>query len=80
MEKTRLQKLLGIVAGVGLFGLLLLTGQGYGQTGTFTHTIFMTGLEVKGGTSADKLAPPAINPDGVYTTSRRNPKPIFLYF
>ena len=27
-----------------------------------THTIFITGMEVKGATTADKLAPPAINP------------------
>jgi len=27
-----------------------------------THTIFITGMEIKGATTADKLAPPAINP------------------
>src|SRR3990167_1886008 len=52
-----------VLAGVMLFGLLLPTGKALGQTAApTTHTIFMTGMEVKGATSADSLAPPAINP------------------
>jgi plastocyanin len=62
MEEARLSRLLGLLGGMVLLGLIPLSGQGYGQTGTFTHTIFMAALEVKGGTSADKLVPPAINP------------------
>lgn len=46
-----------------LAALILLTGKGLGQTDTpTTHTIFITGLEVKGATTIDKLAPPPIDP------------------
>ncbi len=52
-----------ILAGVTLLGLSLSPGVSVGQTpASTTHTIFVTGLEVKGGTTADKLAPPAVNP------------------
>jgi len=40
----------------------ILAGQGVAQMHRTTHTIFLTGLEVKGGTTADKLAPPSIDP------------------
>jgi plastocyanin len=40
-----------------------LSGQGaQGQQAPGTHTIFMTAVEIKGSTTADKLAPPAVNP------------------
>ena len=49
-----------------LLALLLLTGRGLGQMDTpTTHTIFMTAVEVKGGTTTDKLAPPSINPKDI---------------
>jgi plastocyanin len=52
-----------ILAGVTLLGLSLSPGVSLGQTAApTTRTIFLTGLEVKGGTTADKLAPPAVNP------------------
>ncbi len=52
-----------ILAGVTLLGLSLSPGVSFGQTAApTTHTIFLTALEVKGGTTADKLAPPAVNP------------------
>ncbi len=52
-----------ILAGVTLLGRSLSPGVSVGQTpASTTHTIFVTGLEVKGGTTADKLAPPAVNP------------------
>ena len=63
MGKPRTLKLAGLLAGVAFLGLLLPTGESLGQTDApATHTIFMTGMEVKGATTADKLAPPAINP------------------
>ncbi len=52
-----------ILAGVTLLGLSLSPSLSFGQAAApTTHTIFLTGLEVKGGTTADKLAPPAVNP------------------
>lgn len=48
-----------------MMALFLTAAQGMGQTDTAapaSHTIFVTGLEVKGGTTVDKLAPPSINP------------------
>ncbi len=46
-----------------LLGPLLFAGEGFTQTGTPTaHTIFMTAIELKGSTTADKLAPPPVNP------------------
>ena len=52
-----------ILAAVTLLGLSLSAGVSFGQSaGPTTHTIFLTGVEVKGGTTADKLAPPAVNP------------------
>ena len=51
----------------GACGMLImaawLSGQGaQGQQAPGTHTIFMTAVEIKGSTTADKLAPPAVNP------------------
>jgi plastocyanin len=46
-----------------LLGFFLSTGVRAGQADRpTTHTIFVTGMEVKGGTTADKLALPAVNP------------------
>ena len=62
MEKTKGLNLSGI-AGLVLLLLFLLPGQVSGQTaGATTHTIFMAVIEIKGGTSAEKLAPPSVNP------------------
>ncbi len=63
MKRAKVLKLGGMLAGATLFGLALSTSQSLGQTETpITHTIFMTGMEVKGATTADKLAPPPVNP------------------
>ena len=63
MGRIRLLKLLETLAEVGLVGLFLLASDGFGQVGSpTTHTIFMSVIEVKGGTSADKLVPPPVNP------------------
>jgi len=63
MGKTKVLNLLGIDVGLALFLLFLLPGQVLGQSaGATTHTIFMAVVEIKGGTSAEKLAPPAVNP------------------
>jgi plastocyanin len=52
-----------MLAVMTLLALSLSASVTFGQTaGPTTHTIFLTGLEVKGGTTADKLAPPAVNP------------------
>src|SRR3989338_10450114 len=62
MEKTKGLNLSGI-AGLVLLLLFLLPSQVSGQTaGATTHTIFMAAIEIKGGTSAEKLAPPSVNP------------------
>jgi plastocyanin len=46
-----------------LLGLLLFAGEAFSQAGApTTHTIFMTAIELKGATTADKLAPPPVNP------------------
>ena len=48
------------------FGLFLLGSNGLGQADPpTTHTIFMTGMEVKGSTMADKLQPPRVNPKDI---------------
>ena len=63
MEKTGALNLRGIFTVLAGIVLILWTGQGLGQTGKpTTHTIFMTALEGKGGTTTDKLAPPHLNP------------------
>lgn len=55
--------LAGWLAGATLVGLILWTGEGLAQTDApTTHTIFMTGMEVKGATTIDKLAPPPVSP------------------
>lgn len=44
-------------------GLVIWAGPSLAQTDApTTHTIFMTAMEVKGSTTADKLAPPSVNP------------------
>ncbi|MGH7408892.1 MAG: hypothetical protein ACREKF_12915, partial [Candidatus Methylomirabilales bacterium] len=50
------------ILGAGLVGLLLSSPVGAEQAGPATQTIFVTALEVKGSTTTDKLAPPAVNP------------------
>ena len=62
MAKLKVLKLWGMYGGLVLLALFLSTGQVFGQTGGSTHTIFISAVEIKGGTSADSLAPPAINP------------------
>jgi plastocyanin len=48
---------------LSLIPFLLMTGRSLGQTDRPTvHTVFMTGVEVKGGTTTDKLAPPSVDP------------------
>jgi len=58
-------RLSSMVTGVALLGIFLLSSNGWGQTRPTAHTIFMTLLEVKGGTTADQLVPPAINPKDI---------------
>lgn len=58
---------IGLVAVIGvLFSGLFLAGDvGAQQKGGATYTIFLTALEVKGATTADKLAPPSVNPKDI---------------
>lgn len=59
---VRKVSVLGLAAAT-LLTLTLWTGVSLSQAGkATTHTIFMTGLEIKGATTADKLAPPQLNP------------------
>ena len=52
-----------VLAVATLWGLALSVGDSPAQTDMpTTHAIFITGMEVKGATTADKLAPPAVNP------------------
>jgi len=47
-----------------LIGLLLSTNEAMAQKPTpTTHTIFVTAVELKGATTADKLLPPPVNPN-----------------
>jgi len=47
-------------------GLVLWVGSSLGQADApATHTIFITAMEVKGATTADKLAPPSVNPKDI---------------
>jgi plastocyanin len=63
MKKARALKPVAVLAVATLWGLALSVGESLAQTDMpTTHTIFMTGMEVKGTTTADKLAPPAVNP------------------
>ncbi|HWP60227.1 MAG TPA: cupredoxin domain-containing protein [Candidatus Acidoferrales bacterium] len=60
MEALRIGGLVALILWSAVF---LLVGEGLGQTaGPTTHTIFMTALEIKGGTTTEKLAPPTVNP------------------
>lgn len=62
MSKVNVLKVTGVLFGAAV-ALLLLAGESLGQSGSVTtHTIFMTGMEVKGATTADKLTPPSVNP------------------
>ncbi|MFQ5803694.1 MAG: hypothetical protein ACE5JQ_12425 [Candidatus Methylomirabilales bacterium] len=52
-----------VLGAATLLGLSLSTGVGLAQAdGPVTRTIFVTGMEVKGATTADDLAPPSVNP------------------
>lgn len=63
MKETKLLNFSGIYVGLALLLLFFLPGQVSGQAaGTTAHTIFMSVIEIKGGTSAEKLAPPPVNP------------------
>jgi plastocyanin len=56
-------RVVGLLAGATVVGLVLSDGPSLAQTDApTTHTIFVTGMEVKGSTTADKLAPPPVNP------------------
>ncbi|HXG52386.1 MAG TPA: hypothetical protein VNN77_13400 [candidate division Zixibacteria bacterium] len=62
MKSARALNFSGMHAALVLL-VLLVPRQVLGQTsGPTTHTIFMAAIEIKGGTSADKLEPPSINP------------------
>lgn len=62
MDKSGMLRLAGVLAGGTLLGAFLLPGESRGLDAPTTHAIFLTAMEVKGGTTADKLAPPPINP------------------
>ncbi len=63
MRKIEVLKFAGVLAGVVLAGLAVVASESRGQADTLTtHTLFITGIEVKGGTTTDKLAPPPVNP------------------
>ncbi len=50
---------------VAVLALLLAGDVGAQQPAATAHTIFLTALEVKGSTTADKLAPPSLNPKDI---------------
>ena len=50
------------VAVAALLMLLPFTEAGSQSTAGVTHTIFLSGVEVKGATTTDKLVPPPVNP------------------
>lgn len=62
MEKRDAGRFLTTVAGLSLVSLFVTANDLLGQARAATHTIFVTALEVKGGTTAEKLAPPSVNP------------------
>lgn len=63
MRTVSVLKLASLLTGATVLGLALSTGESLAQAGRpITHTIFMTGMEVKGATTSDKLAPPRVNP------------------
>ncbi len=51
-----------VLVGVAGLSLLVLGNLGAQQRPATTHTVFLTALEIKGSTTADKLAPPPLNP------------------
>lgn len=62
-EGKAMRKVGMVLAGVTVLGLALLTSGSLAQTeAPTTHTIFMSAIEVKGATTADKLVPPPVNP------------------
>ncbi len=63
MKRAAALQILTGVLGAAWIGFLLWPGHGLGQAPPpTTHTIFMTLMEVKGATTADKLAPPPVDP------------------
>jgi len=57
---------IGTAGGIVLIALFLSASHGSSQAGgPTTHNIFVSALEVKGGTTADKLAPPSTNPKDI---------------
>jgi plastocyanin len=52
------------IAGVGaaVLGLLFSSSSGAQERAPAAHTVFLTGIEVKGATTADKLAAPSVDP------------------
>lgn len=55
-----------VLTAATLLAFSLATGVSPGEADApVTHTIFVTGMEVKGATTSDKLAPPAVNPKGL---------------
>lgn len=61
-HQRSLRKALLAVAGAVALGLVVVWAPVAQETTGRTHTIFLTLYEVKGATTADKLAPPAANP------------------
>jgi len=51
-----------LLIGASAVGFVLAGEAAAQQAGATTHTIFMTAVEVKGSTTTDKLAAPAVNP------------------
>src|SRR2546425_496580 len=51
-----------VLAGGAILGPLLPGSSGAPEQGPATHMIFVTGLEIKGETTADKLEPPSVDP------------------
>lgn len=55
-------KVASLVVALGAW-LVFPVGPSFGQgDAPITHTIFLTGMELKGSTTADKLAPPSVSP------------------
>jgi len=60
-SRTRTRGRAGLIAAAAAALGLALAPQAVGQPPA-THTIALTAIEIKGGTTADKLAPPPLNP------------------
>ncbi len=66
--------LLGL--GAVLVSALTLVGDAGAQPAGTAHTVFMTAIEIKGVTTADKLPPPSVDPSNLpkgYGSSRLGP-------